>query len=234
MNRSTINTTINECVVSSVTNYGRVPDESTNIALVIHLFYEKLFDECINCLDSIPDDIDVFITTNTVSKKSVLEDLCHNKKIRYKEIRVVSNIGREISALLIACRDIWDDYDILGFLHDKSTSGNIGPAKIGESYMYLLWENMLKNKTYINNLIFLLKNNNELGLLVPPSPYHDGYFSNYGNEWTLCYERTAKLASDLGISKTISKDIPPVSLGTAFWCKTEALSNLWKYDWHYS
>ncbi|MCI8454955.1 MAG: hypothetical protein HFE84_10135 [Lachnospiraceae bacterium] len=217
---------ISEYVCSASIHMASEEILTENTALIVHLYYERLFGECISYLCEVPEEIDVYITTTSEEKRKQIEKICLEKKAAYQEIRVVKNRGRELSALFTACADVWKSYAYLCFVHDKATSGNAGPKKIGETYMFLLWENLLKNKIYIRNLWYFLKTHEKTGLLVPPVPYHDGYFSNYGNEWTSCYEKTGELAKRLGITKEISKESPPPALGSAFWCKTKAMKTL--------
>ena len=159
--------------------------------------------------------------------------MCRSKKLKNFKIQVVENCGREISALLVGCRKTIKNYKYLCFIHDKATSGNMGTPKIGSSFMYLLWDNLLKSAIYIRNVLNFMESHPYIGILVPPAPYHADYFGNYGNEWTGCYEETQKLAKMLKLKCKMSKDIPPYTLGTAFWCRVEALNVLWDYDWGY-
>lgn len=221
-----------EYVISSAIDTEDGKLQGFDAAVIAHLYYEKLFEVSIGYLDAIPKSIDIYITTTSEDKKEHIDAVCQKRGIR-AEIRVVPNRGREIGALLVACIDIWNRYEYLLFVHDKATSGNSGPRKIGRTYMYLLWENLLKSSMYIKNVAGFMQNHSRIGLLAPPSPYHDGYFENYGNEWTSCYETTAALAKRIGINQVIPKETAPMALGTAFWCRTKALEPLWKAGFTY-
>lgn len=220
-------------VISSSLQMDNEAVGNIRIAVIVHLYYETTLKEALSYLASVPGYIDIYITTCSEVKKQHIEAICKEIGINIVEIRVVQNRGREISALLIGCKDIWNQYEYICFVHDKATSGNDGSKMIGHSYMYMLWENLLKSGVYIENIVKYMKHNPSIGLLVPAAPYHGNYFGNYGDEWTICYEKTVQLAKMLGIPSDISKEDPPVALGTAFWCRTEALKPLWNADFSY-
>ncbi len=207
--------------------------EKNEVAVIAHLYYEDLLNESFNYLKNVPGDMDIFITVQNTETAKLICERYSKEEFRHIEVRIVENRGRDVSALLVGCQDILMKYKYLCFVHDKKTSGNIGPAKIGMSYMYMLWENMLKSEYYIENIIYLLEKEKHLGVLVPPSPYHGDYLNNYGNEWTCCYSGTRALAEKMKLKCIMSSENPPYTLSTAFWCKTQALKSLFEFGFKY-
>lgn len=222
-----------EYVFSTKAQSGKIDLKKKKVAIIAHLYYKQFFYKCVSYLRGIASEIDIFITTSTEENKKFLNDLLHEFNMDRVQVQLVKNRGREISALLIECKDIWKRYEYLCFVHDKATSGNIGAAKIGQEFMDILWDNLLINNCYVNNVLNFMEKHTYVGLLVPPAPYHNAYFGNYGNEWTSCFDKTKELAEKLKLSCMMSKDIAPITIGTAFWCRTEALKALWCYDWKY-
>lgn len=220
-------------VISSSIQVKNVTDKNIRVAVIAHLYYENTFQEAISYLMSVPEYADIYITTGSEEKKGLIEKICIEMGTNVAEIRVVKNRGRDVSALLVGCRDVWDNYEYLCFVHDKATSADNASKKVGHTYMYLLWENMLKSRVYVENVLKYMEQNPFIGLLVPPAPYHGNYFGNYGDEWTICYEKTVHLAKTLGISADIPEEEPPIALGTAFWCRTDALKPLWSAGFSY-
>ncbi len=203
------------------------------IAVIAHINYPELVDTCFNYLKNIPREIDVYINTKSQESEKIIRKNIQEGDCRNYKINIIGNRGREISGLLVDCQSIIMKYDYLCFVHDKRTTGNKGPAKIGQSYMYMLWENTLKSKEYIVNVIDLLESNPYLGVLAPPPPYHNTYFGYLGSEWTSCFDRTYELSQDLGLHCVMSKENPPLALTTTFWCKTEALRTLFEHGYKY-
>lgn len=208
-------------------------EKKREVAVIAHLYYEDLIDECFEYLMNIPDNYDIFITVQSDKTASLIKEKCLRAECINIEVRLVGKRGRDVGALLVGCQDILMKYKYLCFVHDKKTSGGVGPAKIGMSYRYMLWENMLKSEYYIENIINLLEQEKHLGVLVPPSPYHSEYINNYGNEWTCCYSGTKELAHRLKLKCIMSEENPPFTLSTAFWCKTKALKRLFEFGFSY-
>ena len=68
-----------------------------------------------------------------------------------------------------------------------------------------------------------MEKKNKISIIVP------WYYSS----WTFDFENTKKLAEQLKLNTIISIDKPPISIGTVFWCRTEALGKLMTYQWKY-
>ena len=116
------------------------------------------------------------------------------------------------------------------FVHDKAKK-YIHMENDINIWIDNLWGNMLASNGYIYNILELMEKNN-LGILVPPEPigeYSDTWYRDawYGNE-----SNTINLAGKLGI------DLQPeagdrLSLGSVFWCRTNALKKIFEYKWKY-
>ncbi|MCM1143814.1 MAG: rhamnan synthesis F family protein [Blautia sp.] len=200
--------------------------------VIAHLFYEDLFDYCLKYLENVPDDMHVVITISSREKKRKLESKCLGSKAERFEIRLVEPRGRDLSALLTGCRDILLQYDYLCFVHDKKSMQK-EYITVGASFCDLIWESMLKSQEYIYNILGLLEEHSEIGLLTPPNVYHGTYYCSAVDYWTNCYGKVKQLAGSLNLSSNIRREKPPVSVGTAFWCKTEALRNLFEFPFSY-
>ena len=204
------------------------------IAVIVHLAYPSLVDNCCSYLVNVPDYCDIFVTTFDEEIKKRVEErlaLLGNHKIR--KCILVTNRGRDVSALLVGCKEIVKDYDIFCFTHDKKTAGGKGPVAVGQSYYYDIWENTLKSREYINNILVTMKENPRLGLISPPQPLHYGYINIRGKEWTNCYSGLLAWAEKLGLKCDISPDKHPFSLSTAFWGRKKALKKLFDYPFAY-
>lgn len=201
-------------------------------AVVAHLFYPELFEKNISYLKNVVSTIDIFITVSEKEKKEKLEVLCSENGLENVIVRLVNSRGRDLSALLVGCHDILMQYDYLCFVHDKK-SVQKEYVTVGASFATLLWDNMLKSPEYIHNILTLLENNPQLGLLVPPNVYHGTYYASSVDFWTICYEQTVQLANALNITSRIEKGKPPISVGTVFWCKPKALINLFEFKFDY-
>ena len=196
------------------------------VALCMHLYYEDLFDECLAYAASMPVYADLYITTNTEEKKKLLEQKIAGFKCAKCDVRVIGNRGRDVSALLVGCRDVMRRYDLICFAHDKKTTQH-SPNCIGETFAYQCFENILKTPHYVSNLIQTFIQNPRLGILSPTPPFHAELYNSIGREWERNFKRTKELADQLDIQVPLSEDKPPLApLGTMFWFRGQALEML--------
>lgn len=204
------------------------------IAVIAHVSYSDLINQCWEYIDQIDDAIDIFITTKGKENIDRIDALIKEKDKTNIRLIVPEDRGREISALLVACKNYLMEYDYLCFVHDKKKNAGIPYATVGQSFMDILWENSIKNDMYISNVIDTFEKEPKLGLLSPPCPYMSYFFMMSGLSWTSCYDKTVELSKKLELTCKMSEDKPPFALGTTFWCRPKALKSLFEANWEYS
>lgn len=204
------------------------------VALVLHIYYEELAEYCRNYVTSMPEGTDIYITVPSEEKKKHVEKVFESLQGYNWEIRVVGNIGRDVAPFLVGCKDIIDKYDLICKVHDKKVY-QIKPMSIGESWAYKCFENLLKNKTFVNNVIATFEENPYLGMLTPPIPHHGPYYPTCGKgEWGENFAVTKEIAGELGLKVNMDQGKEPVApLGSMFWVRTKALKSLFAHDWQY-
>ncbi|OLA85439.1 MAG: hypothetical protein BHW44_09490 [Roseburia sp. 40_7] len=181
-----------------------------------------------------PQGTDIYITVPTEEKKKYVEKVFQNLKDYKWEIRVVGNIGRDVAPFLVGCKDIVDKYDLICKVHDKKVY-QVMPMSIGESWAYKCFENLLKNKIFVENVIATFEENPYLGMLTPPMPHHGPYYPTCGKgEWGENFAVTQKVARELGVKVDMNPNKEPIApLGSMFWVRTKALKGLFAHDWEY-
>ena len=207
--------------------------DNKKIAVIAHINYTDLISRCFSYIARIPAYIDVYITTkgnNNIDliKKKIAELQAHHITIVVPEDR-----GREISGLLVACKDILMKYEYLCFVHDKKSNKGEGYQTVGQSFCDILWENSIKNQIYIENVIKMFEEEPRLGLLAPPPPYVSKLFMVGFMGWCNSYNQTEKLAERLHLHCCLNRSEPPFVLGTTFWCRTKALRPLFEAGFTY-
>ncbi len=203
-------------------------DIKSKVAVFIHLYYENLVKECFNYIVEFPDWVDVYITTSNSTTHKIIQELSDSIQ-NIKKISLTPNKGRDIASLLIYHKKDILTYDYFCFTHDKKSTKN-SPAIMGDLFRLTLWENSIKNDCFITNLLSVFRDNPKIGLLVPPYPRYS--VASIGSEdwWGNNFKNTIKLAELLNIDiANISKSHQPLSIGTSFWAKTEALKKLLDY-----
>lgn len=200
--------------------------------VIAHLYYTDLIEYCFKYINEIPEYIDVIITTNKDENKQII-DKCFNKSGR-NNYRIIEtpNRGRDIGALLVACNDILMEYEYICFVHDKKSNSGVPYMTVGQSWLDILWENTLKSREYIENVLTCFENNPFLGVLGVPTPYVSKLITS-SLAWHGNYENTLNLTKRLNLKCKISLEKYPFTLGSTFWCRTDALKTLFKQKYKY-
>ena len=204
-----------------------------NIALVMHLYFDDLLDNSFQYANSMPQNADIYVTTNSVEKKEKILNIFQKLKCHKLEVRVIENRGRDVSSLLVGVEDVIMQCDIVCFMHDKKTAQVI-PGTVGAGFANKCLDNILASKGYVNNIIKCFDENPRLGLLTPPEPNHGWFFPTLGQEWRNNFKTAKDLADQLGIKVPMSEEKPPIApFGTMFWFRPKAMKCLYAKDWEY-
>lgn len=216
------------------TDYGR-KYSLDQIGIFMHLYYWEDIDYYLSFLTRIPSGVHIYISVSNMEMRGKIENFIEREKISECHIIDKENRGRDISALLVAFRDKILTYKYVCFVHDKKAKGyNEKILKETQEWIVGMWNNMLASGAYIFNVIDLFEKNEELGLLVPPEMA--GLWCNhaYTDMWKTDFDNTLKLAKYLNLSCNIDIKYPPITIGTVFWCKTDAMRKLFLKKWQYS
>ena len=198
-----------------------------SVGIFVNLYYEATSDWYFNRLLDISNFFHVYIIS---SKESIL------KKAKQKGFFVIAkkNRGRDLSALLVAAREKILSYEYVCFVHDKN-SLYMGDEDFVYNWRVFLYDNVLSSFTYVLNVINTFEQKSSIGLLVPPETPSLKDWKVYGKDlWSSDFEGVKQLISDFHLNCNIDINLPPVSIGTVFWCKVRALRVLFEYDWKYN
>ena len=212
--------------------------QDKRIAVIFHTHYDDIIGQYLHNIEAFPDGTDFFFTADSMEKLDRIKGLLTPVKERYHfEYRLIENRGRDVSALVVGCRDVvmHGNYDLICFMHDKKGIGNkIEYACVGHSYSDCCFENVAASAEYVANVIDLFCEQPKLGLAVPPPPMNANYYKFISGGWTLNYSNTVKLLEDLNIKVPMEESKPPVSAyGSVFWFRPEALMPLFQREWKY-
>lgn len=192
-------------------------------AVFVSLYYYEQLDFYEKYIVNIPLSVDLYIIS---SEEALLERLKKDLKRDAYYLRK-NNRGRDISALLVVCKEYIDRYQYFCFIHDKKSEDR--------DWVENLWGNTLGigDAHFIGKIIALFEQNNEIGLVIPPELISADYKA-FGRFWAGNYDNTVKLARELHLDCEIKKEIEPISLGTIFWCRTKAIRKLFEKKWEYT
>lgn len=202
----------------------------TSVAVAVNLYYEDTAEKYFTYLESIPEKIDLYIIS---SQQSILECARHRFKERDNFFCLEKeNRGRDISALLVAFREIALKYQFICFVHDKKSKYSCLDADV-ERWVDNLWGNTVASAAYVLNVLQMFERNAELGLLVPPEPIGEYLDSWYSNSWYGNYNMTQEIVKKLQLKCNLDKEKSPITLGTVFWARTRSIEKLVKVGWQY-
>jgi rhamnosyltransferase len=204
------------------------------VALIMHIYYTDLIEECYLYATAMPHYADIIVTTDSEEKKeSILKYFsqipCHKCKVI-----LIENRGRDVASLLIGVKNEICYYDYICFAHDKKVTQLNFTVK-GRSFAYKCFENLLPSRNFVENVIQTFEKHPRLGLLTPPPPVHAEYYPTIGVvDWGENFNQVVKLAESLGINVNLDKGKEPIApLGTMFWFRSCALKKLLDKDWKY-
>lgn len=204
---------------------------SGKIAIAINLYYIDTIDYYMKYINNIPKSIHVYVISSVPEiwdKIEVYKENRNNMFLLKKE-----NRGRDISALLVAFREIAMEYDYICFLHDKKAHHEYLEKDVN-IWIYNLWGNTIGTSCYIQNVLNVFRDNQEIGVLVPPEPVGEYMEAWYGDAWAANFSNTRKLAEELGLECDLDEEICPITIGTVFWARVCSIQKLFKKQWSYS
>lgn len=204
-------------------------DLEDKVAIVVNLYYLEEINYYLHYLDGISDNIDVYIFTSRDDVYSVLEKHYMNYNNFY--IKKKDNRGRDVSALLVCFREYVGRYEYVCFIHDKKASEDHLNKDVA-LWIDNMWESLLHSDEYITSVINLMKTTN-IGYVCPPNPIGEYLPEWYSANWEKNFDNVVALTKRLHLQVRIERTELPLSLGTVFWAKVDALKKIFDYEWHY-
>lgn len=199
-----------------------------NVAIAVNLYYEDLVAQNMDYLNCVPEAIDVYVIS---SRQDVLEKV---EKLKKRPLYFIekNNRGRDVSALLVAFREIALQYEYICFVHDKKPKFGYIKEDV-DIWIRNLWENTIGSVDYIYGVLACFKKCPDIGLMVPPEPFGEYYTTWYSSGWGNNFENAKALAEELKLNCNLDEDKSPLAFGTVFWARTVALNKLLMKEWKY-
>ena len=211
--------------------YSPAEDVSSSVAIAVNLYYEDTVERYFEYLTKSCLKFPIFI----ISSKQVILDRANdwfggNSNVRYiaKE-----NRGRDVSALLVSFRETARKYKYICFIHDKKSKHNFLEEDV-DNWAANLWDNVIASEEYINNILQIFEENENMGMLAPPEPLGKYFEAWYGNAWANIYGDTERVCKELNVVNCdLNREKYPITLGTVFWARTESLQKILLKEWTY-
>lgn len=147
-------------------------DEIKSVAIHFHIFYLELLPEILSYLKNITAHYDLFISTSSEEKVSKIKQFFENNKISAKNIFVqsIENRGRDIYPFIEQLKPVINNYEIVAHFHSKKT---VEIPALGDGWRKYLFDNLIGNGSYCDNLLSYMTANKDVGFVAPPPYFHN-------------------------------------------------------------
>ncbi len=187
------------------------------LAVVCHLFHVDLAGDFRRYLSNIPCACDLFITTDTPSKRDVLERRFGDWERGTVLVRVSENRGRDIAPKLVTFRDVYPRYELVLHLHSKRSHHERALA----GWRSYLLETLLGSRAVVESVLAAFSLSPRLGMIG--AQHFEPIRSWIG--WGENLEHARRLALRMGfqLDERAALDFPS---GSMFWARSAALKPL--------
>ena len=207
---------VDHCVATPF-GFNALPGNPPRLAVICHLFYEGMAVEFKRYLKNIPFSFDIFISTDTAEKKSIIEKAFEDWTSGNVDVRIAENRGRDIAPKLIVFKDIYSSYEYVLHIHSKSSDH----ASVLANWRGFLLENLLGTPEIVKSVFTAFHQNPDLGMVASQHFEPMRQWINWGGD----FKHANNLAQRMGIKLSDTKvlDFPS---GSMFWARTSALKPL--------
>lgn len=188
------------------------------LAVIVHMYYEHMTPEFQRYFRNIPFPFDIFISTDTAAKKSIIEQFFQNWRVGAVDVRVTENRGRDIAPKLIVFSDIYKKYDYVLHLHSK-WSGHAGVLANWRGY---LLETLLGSKEIVHSVFEAFGRTPDLGFVAAQHFEPVRHWINWGGN----FKMAKALGKRMGLNLTSDRKVLDFPSGSMFWARTAALKPL--------
>ena len=197
--------------------------KGVKIAVQAHVFYEDLISEIINKTNNIPFRYDLYISTNTLEKKRIIENYVKtNSNANSYEVIVTKNKGRDMLPLLYQLKNVISYYKYFCHIHTKKANY----TDFGEVWRQYLFQNLLGSPEIISDILNIFETNKQIGFIYPEIFYKAARLP-----FTLTKNNTIYLNFFLNRmfpGSKVGKEFK-FPLGNMFWAKVDAVYQAFRH-----
>lgn len=213
------------------------PPPALKVAVCVHVHYDEMIEEILDLAAYLPIRHDLIVTTATQAKRRRVEEAAERRKKAGQNIgeiivRMCEQRGRDMSALLVACADLFagDAYDLVCRLHTKKSPQV--DSSMGAFFKRFVMECNLSSPGYAAQVLDLFAREPCLGVLTPPMIHITT--PTLGHAWFVNFDNAVALKERLGLKVPLD-DNPPVAVyGGMYWFRPKALRILFAAGFSYA
>ncbi len=186
------------------------------VGVICHLFHTSVARELRYYLNHIPQ-ADLFISTDTEDKASLLRTEFAGYAAGEVTVRVVPNRGRDVAPKLVGFAEVHDRYELILHLHSK-TSTHAAFLAPWRSYLF---ETLLGSPAIVRSIGDAFAQLPDLGMVAPQ--HYEGVRRWLG--WNGNFLTASGIAERMGLSLSPRRALDFPS-GSMFWARPAALQSL--------
>lgn len=208
---------------------------SSEVVIIFYFYYLDTVENYLHYIKKVPCDFTLYIVTgNELIYEFLQKQIGFYRDTEETKTYIIKkkNRGHDVSALMVTCREIILNAKYFCFVHDKKAKDERLKKDV-DVWISNLWGNLAASSEYIYNVLSVFENNEKIGVLTPPEPLGEYISAWYNKDWYGAYEATKKLADSLNLEADIREEYAPITLGTAFWGRTEAVKKIFEKNWIY-
>lgn len=195
-----------------------VLSEVPSLGVFLHIYYEDIIGEMLDCLRNIPETAQIHISTDTEAKqKSIVARFEKEGWGSRTEIRVCPNVGWDIAPFIVGFADRIPQYSLLLRLHSKRSTQY--SRSIGESWRKMLFTSLAGTPDRVKTILQAFEHDPGLGMVCPPIASHYAGSVNFGSNLPLM--KFLLRQYDIDILPDTELDFP---MGSMFWCRPQVLT----------
>ncbi len=192
-----------------------------SVAVICHMYYDDMVDEFQRYLMNIVFPFDIFITTDSLEKKTKIENRFSRWNRGKVEVRIAPNRGRDIAPKLITCRDVYDRYEFILHIHTKKSP----QYKYLSGWRSYLLDTLLGSEEIVESIFESFRSDRKLGMIAPQ--HFEPVRHSIGWGWN--FKNAEKFAQKLDIKISLDGRLDFPS-GSMFWARSAALKPLLDCD----
>lgn len=207
-----------DCTIAVPFDTNLATDESRQaVGVIAHIFYPDIAAEMRAYLENIPGLVDLYISTDSVEKRALIDQAFAGWPNGRVEVRVAPNRGRDVAPKLITFRDVYNRHSLVLHLHTKKS-----PHDSSLRYWRpFIFETLIGDRAVASSIISIFDRHPEIGMIAPEHYFGVKHFIN----WAGNLDSAQALAGRMGarIDPDAPLDFPS---GSMFWARSAALKPL--------
>lgn len=198
--------------------YPTLDIEPPRLAVLLHLYHESLGPEFQRYLRNIPFSFDLFITTTSAAKVSIITRQFTGWTLGEVTVRVTPNRGRDIAPKLLGFPEVYDRYPFVLHLHSKISTH----ASALANWRGLLLETLVGSPEIVTSVFDVFARRSDIGMIAPQHFEAVRHWINWGGNFKAA-EALAQRMGEHSLSMDKAADFPS---GSMFWARSAAMKPL--------